>query len=449
MSNFKKAEQRLMSLFIENIKEEISVISSGNNDKYKLTYVTCLNDEEKINFTKQEIKRIQESFNKCNNKIAEYIFALIQKDHSNFTLDEKQNAIINNFIQIEYYQVIDKLPKWAAEGIFEEETFKNYLEVHRISTKLLTEFILQFANAINYLNLVEILNSNTESISISKSSNSQVYVSQQTSREIIQEHINSINNAFFRIESYMKGVIKEYKYFGFDNAFTLLFKEARKYENFTQENCKLIGHYWKIAERIRVDFDQSDFDNQDANADPHFCEDCEELTNLAYERIEEFTDFVADEIEEYERKISITDIVKLQPVKQPQPVIKPIFNPISIDEIYNVLKGFFSINHQQQLIKILQSGGKASEKLIFLDNGNRLADAFKQLIKTDIITGCTQLELEAWILKNFQYRYRGQIKDFKARYLNDIISTNKDKCQKPLLNVYRNSSTDKYTITNT
>jgi hypothetical protein len=129
-----------------------------------------------------------------------------------------------------------------------------------------------------------------------------------------------------------------------------------------------------------------------------------------------------------------------------KPDIKPIFSPEFINVIFELLKDFFSKEHQTKLKEILQNGSIADTRLTFLDNGNRLADAFKQLIKSDIIKGCEQKELEAWIQKNFCYRYRNKIKEYTPRYLNDIISTNKEKCQNPILNVRQDKATGKQSI---
>lgn len=120
---------------------------------------------------------------------------------------------------------------------------------------------------------------------------------------------------------------------------------------------------------------------------------------------------------------------------------KPIFRPEAIQAIFDILKDFFHLDSHLGLKQILETGNDVSKPLIFLDNGNRLADAFKQLIKADIITGCEQIQLENWIFKNFKYIHRGQIKNYTQNYLNDIISTNKDKCQKPILNVRLDKST--------
>ncbi len=125
----------------------------------------------------------------------------------------------------------------------------------------------------------------------------------------------------------------------------------------------------------------------------------------------------------------------------------PILNPQFVEVVFDLIKDFFSSEKQEELKQILETGKDASQHLIFLDNGNRLADAFKQLKKADVITGCDQKELESWILKNFKYKNKQQIKEFKLRYLNDIISTNKDKCQNPILNVTIEKTTGEIKIT--
>jgi len=127
--------------------------------------------------------------------------------------------------------------------------------------------------------------------------------------------------------------------------------------------------------------------------------------------------------------------------------MKPAFNTEAVQIVFDILKDFFSKEQQNELKQVLETGNNAAEHLIFLDNGNRLADAFKQLKKADIITGCKQQELENWIYKNFKYRYRKMIKEYSTRYLNDIISTNKDKCQNPLLNVKKDKTTGELIIT--
>ncbi len=160
-----------------------------------------------------------------------------------------------------------------------------------------------------------------------------------------QEIITEINNAFFRLESFMNGTVKNYQYFGFNEAFTKLFSEAQKPENFTYNNCKLIGKYWELTEQIRVDYDKSDFENSEAYENENFCKDCEEIMHLNWERIEEFTAFsTPDEIAESERKFSITDILNA-------PALPPQQTETKTDKLKAELGkyGFFELLKVKQL----------------------------------------------------------------------------------------------------
>ena len=131
----------------------------------------------------------------------------------------------------------------------------------------------------------------------------------------------------------------------------------------------------------------------------------------------------------------------------PLPSIKPIFLAEFIPQIFELLKDFFSKSDQRELLKILETGGNTENSLLFLDNGTRLADAFKQLFDCGIVRGCQKKEFEEWICKNFRFRYRADTKVFSKRYIADIVSSTKDKCQKPILNVRKEKSTGQLLIT--
>lgn len=149
-----------------------------------------------------------------------------------------------------------------------------------------------------------------------------------------QEIITEINNAFFRLESFMNGSISNYQYFGFNEAFTSLFSEAKKPENFTYNNCKLIGKYWDLIEQIRVDYDRSDFKYTEAYENENFCKDCDEIMYVNWDRIDEFMVFsTPDEIAEAERKFSITDILKA-PTLPPQPIVESPFSVLEWATIF-------------------------------------------------------------------------------------------------------------------
>lgn len=112
----------------------------------------------------------------------------------------------------------------------------------------------------------------------------------------------------------------------------------------------------------------------------------------------------------------------------------PVFKKKYIDDILKIFDGYFSEQHFG-LLKALLNGTQQLEKLLFEDNGNKLANAFRQLWENQIITGCNKSELERWILKNFKYKYRGIQKDFTEHYLNDLISTNTKPCKSRIIEI--------------
>lgn len=113
----------------------------------------------------------------------------------------------------------------------------------------------------------------------------------------------------------------------------------------------------------------------------------------------------------------------------------PVFKEEIVQEFFAVIKNYFSSSHQELLLKVLTTGEDAAEPLLFNGQGNQLADAFKQLYLSNLITSCNKSELERWIQTSFQYRDKGVYKSFSERYLQDIISTNTKGCQSPLFNV--------------
>lgn len=112
----------------------------------------------------------------------------------------------------------------------------------------------------------------------------------------------------------------------------------------------------------------------------------------------------------------------------------PSFKKKYITDILNIFEGYFSKQHFG-LLKALLDGEQPSEKLLFKDNGNKLANVFRQLFEDQIITGCNKKELERWILQNFKYKYRGVQKDFTEHYLNDVISTEIKPCKNPIIGI--------------
>ncbi|MBA7552237.1 hypothetical protein ES705_44795 [subsurface metagenome] len=139
--------------------------------------------------------------------------------------------------------------------------------------------------------------------------------------------------------------------------------------------------------------------------------------------IKKYFDYIKVEITNTEEKIKQIKI--------------PHFRKDYIDIILCGLKSYFSSKHNEMFKNLLKSES-CSEKLIFKDNGNKLADVFKLLYKEYIISNvCTKDKLEIWILENFEYEKieRGEIiiKKFKKPYLNKIISGDLKDCMNPII----------------
>ncbi|HXB41428.1 MAG TPA: hypothetical protein VNZ49_12855 [Bacteroidia bacterium] len=111
------------------------------------------------------------------------------------------------------------------------------------------------------------------------------------------------------------------------------------------------------------------------------------------------------------------------------------FKPEIFPTVFGILKDFFREGQQSDLRIVLETGKNSSEPLVFLDNGNRLANAFKQLKEADLITGCDKQELQDFITSNFKFLYRKQVKTFSADYIEKCISRNYYPCKRPLFEV--------------
>jgi hypothetical protein len=117
------------------------------------------------------------------------------------------------------------------------------------------------------------------------------------------------------------------------------------------------------------------------------------------------------------------------------PKAYPVFKEEILHGFFALVKNYFTAQDQQCLLKILTTQEDARKPLLFNGPGNQLADAFKQLYSSNLLTSCNKSELEGWIQANFQYRDKGMQKSYSEKYLKDIISSNTKDCQSPLFDV--------------
>jgi hypothetical protein len=114
----------------------------------------------------------------------------------------------------------------------------------------------------------------------------------------------------------------------------------------------------------------------------------------------------------------------------------PTFKEGSASQFYNIVKPYFLEEDHAKLESLLQNNQFPESPLVFRDNGNKLADAFKQLYDTRLIVGCQLIDLEKWIAPNFLYlRNDGEQREFSEGYLNSMISTKSRPCKSPILKI--------------
>jgi len=115
--------------------------------------------------------------------------------------------------------------------------------------------------------------------------------------------------------------------------------------------------------------------------------------------------------------------------------LKPILKPEAVQVVFDILKDFFSTEQQTEFKQVIETGNKASNKLIFKGNGNRLTDTFKKLIEHNFILGCQKQDLINWIISNFNFIQQSKVKSFIYDTVEKTISRNFYPCKSPLIEI--------------
>ena len=155
--------------------------------------------------------------------------------------------------------------------------------------------------------------------------------------------------------------------------------------------------------------------------------------------------FFSIELQSISDNIEDTSLPDERPIKETQPEqkkdveVKPVFKPEAIQTIFDQLKGFFKPEQQTQLLDILKTGNTASDKLKFMDNGNRLTDTFKKLIEYGFITGCSKKVLQDWICLNFMFVQGNLTKSYNLATVERTLSGNQNPCKNPLIQIVNGS----------
>lgn len=302
MGELSKKEKEVLDFLLEFVNMEIFSIEQQERDLGRLDYSLCSDDTEKQIITTKKVQKFKKRISKCNPIIAGYLNCLTTPDPLNTEFEELREIITKNFLLTEYYELFEELVEKNLEDI-ERFKFDSVIESLGYNYEPLKDFIQGVCDVNSYFIYKSFLD-------IPKDSELNY-----------DKVVKKLNDAFFKLEAFMKGTINEYKYFDFNTAFTELFYFTRLEENYTYENCKRIGQYWELTAQISVDFDKSDFKNNEAYNNKAFCSVCNKIISIHWDRMEEFSSFqTPDEIEEQTKKKSISDLIK--PTTKSREVVK-------------------------------------------------------------------------------------------------------------------------------
>jgi oligoribonuclease (3'-5' exoribonuclease) len=156
MGEYSKIELALLEKFTEAIDNLIESKTYSETDKDKMMFASCVNEEEKNDFTKSQIKKMQKKLAKCSTDIAEFLRCYInlsEFDMAGDSIDDYRKRLVRNFLSGEINDVLDVLKlKFKTLKSIEEIYFSYWEEIiedgeYGIDNKFMNHFIKYMALA--------------------------------------------------------------------------------------------------------------------------------------------------------------------------------------------------------------------------------------------------------------------------------------------------------------
>jgi len=130
MGTYSDIEIKVLERLTEVIDNELSSIQLDHADRDRMLYSTCIDDLEKTNLTKKEIKKMQKKIAKCPPNIAGYVSALLSPydlHMHNGDYYDFRNILCRNFIN-DYPESIEEIAKEYISVTKVEEEDEMYFE---------------------------------------------------------------------------------------------------------------------------------------------------------------------------------------------------------------------------------------------------------------------------------------------------------------------------------
>ncbi|MDO6598446.1 hypothetical protein Q4512_16120 [Oceanihabitans sp. 2_MG-2023] len=170
MGEYSKIELALLGKFTDAIDNLIESKTYSETDKDKMMFASCVNEEEKNDFTKSEIKKMQKKLAKCSTDIAGYLRSYInpsELDLKGDSIYDLRKRLINSFLSRELedslivlkrhftsFEIIKSLDDLDWQSIVEEGQF--YIDSkfmnHFIKYMALAERLTTFKSLLKYQN---------------------------------------------------------------------------------------------------------------------------------------------------------------------------------------------------------------------------------------------------------------------------------------------------------
>jgi hypothetical protein len=154
MGEYSKIEIALLEKFTEAIDSFITTKIYSQNDKDKMLYASCVNEEGKNNLTKSEIKKMQKKLAKCSPDIAGFLTCYINPstlDLGGDSIDDYRKRLIRNFLSLELGDVLEvlisKFKTLKSLEQVDEFFWEDAMEsgVYGIDNKFMNHFVINMA----------------------------------------------------------------------------------------------------------------------------------------------------------------------------------------------------------------------------------------------------------------------------------------------------------------
>ncbi|MGR7813222.1 hypothetical protein [Lacinutrix undariae] len=156
MGEYSKIELTLLEKLTEAIDAFIETNTYSQKDKDKMMFVSCVNEDEKHDFTKSEIKKMQKKLAKCSPDIAGYLTCYINPstlDLDGDSIYDYRKRLVRNFLSIEINDVLEVLKSKFKTLKSIEEVYESFWEEviedgeYGIDNKFMNHFIKYMAIA--------------------------------------------------------------------------------------------------------------------------------------------------------------------------------------------------------------------------------------------------------------------------------------------------------------